>query len=247
MVQRPVYYISEVLSDSKIRYTQVQKLLYVVLISSRKLCNYFQAHNIRVVSSYPIGKILHSRDVNDRVVKWSVELGEFDLDFYLCHTIKSQILANFVAEWTEIQKPPSLERLEHWTMYFDDALNLEGASARIHYKDTNNGAKYEALIHSLRITVSLGIKSILAYDDSKVVIEQVNKTRDRTKESMDTYCAKICKLEAHFDGLEFHHVPKDHNIAADILSKLGSKRAQVPAGVFVQDLRKPSIKILDPE
>ncbi|XP_004959468.1 uncharacterized protein LOC101779818 [Setaria italica] len=64
---------------------------------------------------------------------------------------------------------------------------------------------------------------------------------------MDAYCAKIYKLEAHFDGLEFHYVPRNHNIAADVLSKLGSKRAQVPAGVFIKDLRKPSIKILDPE
>ncbi|XP_072147452.1 uncharacterized protein [Setaria viridis] len=64
---------------------------------------------------------------------------------------------------------------------------------------------------------------------------------------MDAYCTEICKLEAHFDGLEFHHVPREHNIAADVLSKLGSKRAQVPIGVFVQDLQKPFIKILDPD
>ncbi|XP_034570610.1 uncharacterized protein [Setaria viridis] len=64
---------------------------------------------------------------------------------------------------------------------------------------------------------------------------------------MDAYCAKIRKLEAHFDGLEFHHVPRDHNIAADVPSKLGSKCAQVPVGVFVQDLRKHSIKVLDPD
>ncbi|XP_034591551.1 uncharacterized protein [Setaria viridis] len=64
---------------------------------------------------------------------------------------------------------------------------------------------------------------------------------------MDAYCVEICKLEAHFSGLEFHHVSRDHNVAVDVLSKLGSKRAQVPTGVFVQDLRKPSIKILDPD
>ncbi|XP_012701486.1 uncharacterized protein LOC105914422 [Setaria italica] len=64
---------------------------------------------------------------------------------------------------------------------------------------------------------------------------------------MDAYCAKIHKLDAHFDGLEFHHVPRDHNIATDVLPKLGSKHAQVPADVFIQDLRKPSIKMLDPD
>jgi hypothetical protein len=64
---------------------------------------------------------------------------------------------------------------------------------------------------------------------------------------MDTYCAEICKLEGHFKGIEFQHVPRNNNVAADVLSKLGSRRALVPAGVFVQDLRKPSIKLLDPD
>jgi hypothetical protein len=64
---------------------------------------------------------------------------------------------------------------------------------------------------------------------------------------MDAYCAKIRKLEGNFEGIEFQHVPQSNNIVADVLSKLGSRRALVPAGVFVQDLRKPSIKLLDPD
>jgi hypothetical protein len=65
---------------------------------------------------------------------------------------------------------------------------------------------------------------------------------------MNAYCGEVCKLEDHFEGLEFHHVSRDNNVAADVLSKLGSKRGLVPAGVFVQDLRKPSIRLLsDPE
>jgi hypothetical protein len=54
----------------------------------------------------------------------------------------------------------------------------------------------------------------------------------------------VRKLEDHFEGLEFHHVSRDNNVAADVLSKLGSKRALVPDGVFVQDLHKPSIRLL---
>jgi ribonuclease HI len=85
---------------------------------------------------------------------------------------KSQILIDFV--WTETQQPPLVDKPDHWKMYFDSSLNLEGASAgvlfispqgdhleyvlQIHYKASNNGAEYEALIHGLRIVVSLGIK-----------------------------------------------------------------------------------------
>jgi ribonuclease HI len=119
---------------------------------------------------------------------------------------------------------------------------------QIHYKVSNNGAEYEALIHGLRITVSLGIKRLIAYGDSKVVIYEVNKACDVKKETMNTYCVEVRKLEDHFEGLEFHHVSRDNNLPADVLSKLGSKRALVPTGVFVQDLRKPSIRLLsDPE
>jgi ribonuclease HI len=212
---------------------------------------------------FPLGEIIRNCDTNDHIVKWSVELGEFEIEFCPSQAIKSQILADFVSEWTEIQTPPPKERPEQWIMYFDDALNLEGAGVgvllisplgeqlkyvlHIHYKASKNGAEYEALIHRLQIAVSLGIKRLLAFGDSKVIIEQVNKELDCVKDTMDAYCAEIRKLEGHFEGIEFHYVPRNNNVAADVLSKLASRRALVPAGVFVQDLRKPSIKLLDPD
>jgi ribonuclease HI len=239
-------------------------MLYALLITSRKLRHYFQPHKIKVVSSFPLREILHSRDTVGHIVKWPVKLGEFDLEFCPRQAIKSQILADFVSEWTETQRPSPAEKPKHWKMYFSGSLNLEGGGTGvlfisphgdhlmyvllIHYKASNNGAKYEALIHGLRIAVSLGIKRLITNGDSKVVIHQVNKACDIRKDSMNAYCAEVRKLEAHFEGLEFHHVCRDNNVAADVLSKLGSKRAIVPAAVFVQDLRKPSIKLLsDPE
>jgi ribonuclease HI len=252
-VQRLLYYVSEVLANAKTHYTQPQKLLYALLIISRKLRHYFQAHKIVVPSSFPLGEIIRNRDANGRIVKWLVELGEFEIEF--CPRLRVGMDKNPDA--------PPKERPEHWIMYFDGALNLEGAGAgvllispqgeqlkyvlQIHYKASNNGAEYEALIHGLRIAVSLGIKRLLAFRDSKVVIEQVNKEWDCVKDTMDAYCTKIRKLEGHFEGIEFQHVPRNNNVAADVLSKLGSRRALVPAGIFVQDLRKPSIKLLGPD
>ena len=84
-----------------------------------------------MASSYPLGDILHNKDANDRVVKWSVELGAFTIEFTPRSTIKSQALADFVAEWNEIQDPPPDTRFEHWIMYFDGALNRDGAGARV--------------------------------------------------------------------------------------------------------------------
>jgi hypothetical protein len=80
-VQRPIYFVNEVLSESKARYQPVQKLLYAVLITSRKLCHYFQEYSISVVTDYPHGDILRNQDATGRISKWAVELGALNIDF----------------------------------------------------------------------------------------------------------------------------------------------------------------------
>ena len=92
------------------------------------------------------------------------------------------------------------------------------------------------------MAITLRIKRLFVYGDSVVVINQVNKDWDCTKENMGAYCAEIRKLEKHFQGLEILHVLRDSNIAADVLTKLGSDRAKVPPDVFIEELSAPSIK-----
>jgi hypothetical protein len=82
----------------------VHKLLYVVLIASRKLRHYFQAHKISVVTSYPLRAMLHTSNATDNITKWATELAEFELDFIARHVIKSKVLADVVVDWTP---PPS--------------------------------------------------------------------------------------------------------------------------------------------
>jgi hypothetical protein len=200
-IQRPMYYVSEVLHDSKTRYLEVYKLLYAVLIASRKLCHYFQAHKISVVTSYPLRAVLHNPNVSGNIAKWVAELAEFELDFVAHHAIKSQVLTDFVADWTP---PPSLPREPdgstprppapvfigpHWILFFDGSSHNQGAGVgallltldgeqfkymvHLEFKATNNMAEYEALIFGLSTALSLGARQLLVKGDSHLIIKQV--------------------------------------------------------------------------
>jgi ribonuclease HI len=146
-------------------------------------------------------------------------------------------------------------------MYFNGSLELGGGGARvlfiskrgeqlkymfqILFEVSNNEAKYEALLHRLRVVVSLGIKRLLVYGDSLLVVQQVNKEWDINKDTMDACIMEIHKLKNKFSGLEIHRVIRDNNVSADVLSKLGSDRANVPPRVFVHELYHPSIMTPD--
>jgi ribonuclease HI len=146
-------------------------------------------------------------------------------------------------------------------MYFDGSLKLGGGGAGVHFislrgeqlkymfqilfEVSNNKADYEALLHGLRLAISLGIKRLLVYGDSLLVVQQVNKEWDINKDTMDAFVMEIHKLEKKFLGLEIHHVVRGNNVGADMLSKLGSDRANIPPGVFVHELHHPSIRAPD--
>ena len=96
MVQHPVYFVSSLLQGAISRYSGVQKLLFGLLMASRKLRHYFQAHEITVVTRLPLQRILHNPDA--RIVEWALELSSFGLKFESTSTIQCRALAEFIAE-----------------------------------------------------------------------------------------------------------------------------------------------------
>jgi ribonuclease HI len=233
-----VYFISEVLSDSKTLYSQMQKLVYAILMTKRKLRHYFDAHPITVVSKYPLGEVIQNPEAEGRITKWVLELMGQNITYAPRSAIKSQVLTNFVAEWTEIQTPPAKIEHETWIMYFDGSVMKEGAGVglvfisplgvrmeymvRLHFSASNNAMEYEALINGLRIAVELGIKRLEIRGDSELVMGQVMKDKNCVDPKMVAYCQAVRDLDGKFQGLELHHVLRDYNKVADVLAKAAS-------------------------
>ncbi|XP_074356707.1 uncharacterized protein LOC141696466 [Apium graveolens] len=147
--QWPVYYVSKRLLDAETRYTNMEKLVYALILAARKLRPYFQAHRIEVRTAYPLRHILHKLESSGRMLKWAIELGQFDLEYCPRMAIKGQALADFVLEFDEEiddkaivpAEPTSQEshqdekkqELPHpwWTLHVDGAVNNSGSGAGI--------------------------------------------------------------------------------------------------------------------
>ena len=88
-VQRPMYFISGVLSDSKTRYSQIQKLMYTILMTKTKLRHYFESHPVTVVTSFPLGEVVQSQDAMGRTTKWALKLMDQGITYDSRTAIKS--------------------------------------------------------------------------------------------------------------------------------------------------------------
>lgn len=110
---------------------QIQKMIYAILITLRKLKHYFQAHPIEVKSQFALGGVLSNREATSQIAKWAVELGQYDITFAPRVAIKGQALSDFFCEWLETQVPAAIKDLEYWELYFDGSLQLQSAGAGV--------------------------------------------------------------------------------------------------------------------
>jgi ribonuclease HI len=113
---------------------------------------------------------------------------------------------------------------------------------QMHFRASNNVAEYEALVHGLKLAKEIGIRRILCFGDSDLMVHQVLGEWDTKDANMASYRFYVQQLCGFFEGCEFHQVPRENNDEADRLSKIGSTKQDIPAGVLLEIIRKPSIK-----
>ncbi|XP_075645687.1 uncharacterized protein LOC142616793 [Castanea sativa] len=151
----------------------MEKLAFALIMASRKLRHYFQAHIINVLTDHPVKKAMNKSEVAGRLIQWVVELSEFDVRYLPRSVIKAQALADFIMEFTpsqdELNKDEGDERGIGVILKSLEGDKMEYA-ARLQYQITNNEAEYEALLKWLELAKSLGAESIIVKGDSQLVI-----------------------------------------------------------------------------
>ncbi|XP_074360835.1 uncharacterized protein LOC141701086 [Apium graveolens] len=134
-VQSPIYYISKSLVDAETRYMSLEKLVLALAMTSTKLRHHFESHKIHVMTNFPLRNILSKLDLKGRMAKCTIYLRTYDITYDTRTAIKSQALADFLADFNPSQMTIAEEEFQQvvlrkdvrpWTLYTDEASNVNG-------------------------------------------------------------------------------------------------------------------------
>ena len=239
----------------------MEKLILALVTAARKLRPYFQAHTIEVPTEYPMKQVLHKPEVSGRLMKWAIELSEFDIRYKPKTALKGQVLTDFVMEFAliELAKTTKAEDdLPIWKLSVDGALNAQGSGAgliltspegidieyafRFGFHASNKEAEYEAVIAGLNLAHSLEVAQIEVYSDSQLVVRQIEDTYEAKSETMILYLQKVHDLLKKFVLVQVKHVPRAENSRADALAKLATAlQEDLGRSTPVEYMAEPSI------
>ncbi|KAJ3684765.1 hypothetical protein LUZ61_013929 [Rhynchospora tenuis] len=258
-VQKPVYFISKILRDAETRYPMIEKSAFAIVTAARKLRPYFQAHSIRVVTNMPLHKALGQFNVAGRLLKWAIELSEFDITYLSRTAYKSQALADFIIQGTGGSFTP-VEAV--WEVYVDGVSSGNGTglgveiispegdkfkyALQVNFNPSHNVAEYEAFIAGLQLAAATGAKSIKIRSDSQLVVNQILKEYKTQDETLIKYLRKVEQLMGSFDSILIEHVPRGQNETADALSKLDKSGLDKERPITVLKIPSPSIELPKP-
>ncbi|XP_056691954.1 uncharacterized protein [Spinacia oleracea] len=261
--QLPIYYISKSLLETETRYSSLEKLVLALVTAAKKLRHYFETHQIVVMTNYPIKSVMRRPELTGRMEKWTMALGSFDIKYQPRTAVKSQALADFVADFS-----PDLEKIADdevklinniggiWTLFVDGSSNFRGAGLGVvlkspqgdmiaqaiccDFKATNNEAEYEALIAGMTLAMELGASGLNIFSDSQLIVNQINGDYEAKDLKMTLYLEKAKKLTSKFKPFSIKQVPRDLNTQADALANLGSALRKSPFSTI------PLVHLLSP-
>ncbi|XP_057517953.1 uncharacterized protein LOC130798872 [Amaranthus tricolor] len=256
--QLPIYYVSHAFHGSEGNYCEVEKVIFAIVMASRKLKPYFQSNPIIVRTDQPLKKILEGKNKSSRVTDWANQLADFGIEYESRTAIKAQALADFIAESTS---PPPAEVNREWKLYVDGSSTQSASGAgllivssagvrmeravRFEFAASNNDAEYEALLMGLKICCEAGAKELAAFSDSQLIVGQVNGEFEAKDDSMKMYLQQVKDFIPKFDKFTLEHIPRSQNAQADSLAKLASSADTSAARDIIWEvLPNPSINFM---
>ncbi|XP_024033525.1 uncharacterized protein LOC112095658 [Citrus clementina] len=265
-VQYPIYYTSKALLDAEARYPPLEKWALALVVAARKLRPYFQAFPVSVITNQPLRQTLHKPDASGRLVKWAVELSEFDIDYKPRAAIKAQVMADFVAEFTEPevcldQQDAAIgnDETQVWQMCVDGSSGERGSGAgivlegpegeeisyavKLEFAATNNQAEYEALIAGLELAKAVKADRVKIRTDSQLVANHVSERFQPREEKMEQYLKIVRQMMGKFEAAEVIQIPREQNSRADILARMAAVAdPKMPKSVPLEVKSSPSIE-----
>ncbi|KAD5803282.1 hypothetical protein E3N88_14642 [Mikania micrantha] len=231
--QHPVYYVSKSLVDAETRYSHLEKLILALVMASTKLRHYFETHRIHIKTNYPVKSVLRKPELSGRMAKWSVKLSTYDLIYEPRTAIKSQALADFVADFSsDLQPEVDLE-----VKLLDEDI---GEWTFCEFQATNNEAEYEALIAALQLARDMNIRNLHVFVDSLLIANQFNGSYMTKGDKLAKYLEIVKDISGYFYNFDIAQVPRDENAEADALANLASS-LRIP-----EDINIPILHILRP-
>ena len=212
-------------------------------------------------------QVLHKPETSGRLMKWAIELSEFDIIYKPKTAIKCQVLVDFVMEFTSAEPVENAQTptdLPIWKLFVDGATNAQGSEAgliltslegidieyalRFGFQASNNEAEYEAVIAGLNLAHSLEIDQLEVCSDSQLVVRQIEDTYEAKSGIMILYLKKERDLLKKFVLVQVRHIPRAENSRVDALAKLATaSQEDLSRSTPVEYLAELSIDLCDVE
>ncbi|XP_075478914.1 uncharacterized protein LOC142519769 [Primulina tabacum] len=234
--QKPVYYVSHALRGPELRYNEVEKIALALVMTVRKLRPYFLSHQIIMLTNSPLGRIMTHSKVSGWMIKWTVELGEYDIKYKRRVAIKAQALSDFLSELVQLDE-------ELWRVFVDGASSLAGCEVgvviisplgekiklalRIDSRVTNNEAEYEIVLAGIRAAREVGASRIILYSDSQLITHQIKGVYEAKDDRMLKYLQLIKAQSEVFVDWSIEQIPREENNEADALAKMADSLSEV--------------------
>ncbi|XP_057808507.1 uncharacterized protein LOC131022985 [Salvia miltiorrhiza] len=230
--QRPIYFVSRIIQGPELNYTEIEKAALAVMVTARKLRPYFLSHRVVVRTALPFRQVLGRPDLSGRMVKWAVELGEYDVEYEPRTAIKAQALADFIQETTH--RPVQ----EFWIAFVDGSVTKEGCGIGVYIispssevyqfaikftcRMSNNEAEYEAVVRGAHILLELQAECVIIRTDSQLVAQQFSGSYHIKDHKMKAYRCKINEMKQKFMEFKIEQISREENTKADLLIRMAS-------------------------